>query len=93
MMTEHKIKTNFFYQSDNLSVPKAIQRTLGMHLFHIRQRRKINSSVVCMDLHIKQRELDNVEIGREAINWKLIQKLANYYQLHVYAGFLSKPKE
>ena len=46
-----------------------------------------------MDLHIKQRDLDNVEIGREAVNWKLIQKLANYYQLHVYAGFLSKPKE
>ncbi|MGN0913282.1 MAG: hypothetical protein ACI4OW_00125 [Alphaproteobacteria bacterium] len=46
-----------------------------------------------MDLHIKRRDLDNVEIGREAVNWKLIQKLTNYYQLHVYAGFLSKPKE
>ena len=93
MMTEHKIKTNFFYQSENKSIPKAIQRSLGMHLFRIRQKRKINSSIVCMDLHIKQRDLDNVEIGREAVNWKLIQKLANYYQLRVYAGFLSKPKK
>ncbi len=93
MMTEHKIKTNFFYQSENKSIRKAIQRSLGMHLFRIRQKRKINSSIVCMDLHIKQRDLDNVEIGREAVNWKLIQKLANYYQLRVYAGFLSKPKK
>ena len=35
-MTEHKIKTNFFYQSENKSIPKAIQRSLGMHLFRIR---------------------------------------------------------
>ncbi len=92
MMTEHKIKTNFFYQSNNKSVAKAIQRSLGMHLFHIRQKRKINSSVICMDLHIKQRDLDNVEIGREAVNWPLIQKLADYYGLHVYAGFFIKPE-
>ena len=93
MMTEHKIKTNFFYQSENKSIHKAIQRSLGMHLFRIRQKRKIISSGVCMDLHIKKRELVNVEIGREAVNWKLIQNLANYNQLHVYAGFLSKPKK
>ncbi len=91
-MTEHKIKNNFFYQSESKLISKAVQRSLGLHLFRVRQKRKINSSVVCMDLHIKQRELDNVEIGRNAVNWKLIQKLADYYNLHVYAGFFSKPE-
>lgn len=92
-MTEHKIKNNFFYQSESKLISKAVQRSLGLHLFRVRQKRKINSSVVCMDLHIKQRELDNVEIGRNAVNWKLIQKLADYYNLHVYAGFFSKNNE
>lgn len=84
----------FYYQSGAKELSIAFKRTIGMHLFKMRQEKRITRHKVCSKLNIKSTDLDNVEIGKGNISWEIINKLLTYYhvRLHLTLSKVPKPK-
>lgn len=79
----------FFYNKTSKNLGLDMRKNLGMHLFKMRQGRNLTSEKVCQATEITQKQLDNIEIGREMIEWPLINKLLQYYRVKIKIELVS----
>ena len=74
---------SFHYQSCSKQLEKSIRRSLGMHLFRVRQSKGVEANKVCKDLNFKPKILDYIEIGKGNTRWNYIQRLMEYYKVQI----------
>ena len=74
---------SFHYQSCSKQLEKSIRRSLGMHLFRVRQSKRLEAKKVCNDLNLKPKILDYIEIGKGNTRWNYIQQLMEYYKVQI----------
>lgn len=85
--------TNFYYQSNMSDAYKAIRKTLGVHLFQLRQARKLTIKDLNKKIGVGEKAIDLVEIGKGGRDGQAAGKMLDYFGKRVKLELVSKLPE
>lgn len=85
--------TNFYYQSNLSDTYKAMRKTLGVHLFRLRQARKLTIKDLSKKIGVGEKAVDMVEIGKGGIDGSVAGKMLDYFGLRVRLELVSRLPE
>ncbi len=69
----------YYFYSTTKDCLRNFYKTLGFALFFERHERHMPARHLCKRLQIEERELDDIELGRGTLHFRVLRKLLEFY--------------